>query len=231
MKRLSARLAAVMCVVSCATLAAVEIWPVARDVRTIDQNGDGRPDVWRRFDPRGQVVEVDVDTNFDGKPDVEEYYQRGVLVRRESDRNFNGQADLVEEFDAETRAQTRSVIDIDYYGTADLLVLFQDGIPVFSKRAGSNPPDALHRTADRQRDTTHLVPLTDPFRSDTAIRTTPAAPDGPECVGLSGAGGLPSRRITTLQRLSPSLRVVADDVFGHPPAITLLRSPRAPPAL
>jgi hypothetical protein len=130
-KHLSARLVAVLCVMSSVTVAAVEIWHAARTVRTADQNGDGRPDIWRHYDNRGQLAEVDVDSNFDGQPDVEEYYEGGVLVRRESDRDFNGQADLIEEFDAETHRQTKSVVDIDYDGTADLLVLFRDGRPVF----------------------------------------------------------------------------------------------------
>src|SRR4029077_2909888 len=115
-------------------VAALELWPATRLVRTVDQNGDGRPDVWRHYDNRGQLTEVDVDTNFDGRPDIEEYYERGVLVRRESDRNFNGQADLLEEFDVDTHGHTRSVVDTDYDGTADLLVFFRDNRPVFSKQ-------------------------------------------------------------------------------------------------
>jgi len=227
MKYVSA-VAAVISVLFCATLTAVEMWPVARDVRTADRNGDGRPDIWRHFDTRGQITEVDVDTNFDGKPDVAEYYERGVLVRRESDRNFNGQVDLVEEFDPATRAQTRSVIDTDYDGTADLLVLFRDGRPVFSKRTYSTPSDNPPQSAGHRSDTTHLVPLTDPFQWEAAIRTTQAAPDR-ECVGLSTSGGLPSPRVTALGRLSPSARVVADGVPPHSSTLRLPRSPRAPP--
>src|SRR5215467_13299524 len=132
MNRSSVRFVALLCAVFCAALAAIEVWP-ARRVRTADQNGDGRPDVWRRYDARGRLTEVDVDSNFDGSPDIAEYYDRGVLVRRETDRNFNGQADLIEEFDAETHSRTRSVVDVDYDGTADLLVLFRNGEAVFAK--------------------------------------------------------------------------------------------------
>jgi hypothetical protein len=229
MKQMSALAAAAIGVLSCATLAAVEMWPVGRNVRTADQNGDGRPDIWRHFDTRGQVIEVDVDTNFDGKPDVEEYYERGVLVRRESDRNFNGQADLVEEFDAATHAQTRSVIDIDYDGTADILVLFRDGRPVFSKRTRAKPSDNPLQSAGDQSDTIHLVPLTDPFQSETAIRSTHVAPDDQECVGLSTSGGLPCPRVAALGRLSPSAGVLACGVPTHRSTLRLPRSPRAPP--
>ncbi len=233
MKHLSVRLAAVMCVVSCATLAAVELRPVVRDVQTTDQNGDGRPDVWRHYDARGQVTKVDVDTNFDGKPDVEEYYERGVLVRRESDRNFNGQADLVEEFDATTHGQTRSVVDIDYDGTADLLVLFRDGRPVFSKRTDSKPSLNQFQPAGHQNDTTQLVPLTDPFQSETAIRTmhTRAGRRG-MCRALdlrraSFPALVDTRPIVAMctGRARPSCLPVRLD------AAVLPRSPRAPPSV
>jgi hypothetical protein len=233
MKYWCARIVALLCVVSCAALAAVEVSTV-RAVRTSDQNGDGRPDIWRHYDNRGQVTRIDIDTNFDGRPDVEEYYERGALVRRESDRHFNGQADLVEEFDVQTHHPTRSVVDIDDDGTADLLVLFQDGQATFSKRNSStrrSAAAALHSLVDRRTpggDT--LAKLLDPFRSDSALRARPAVSTDESCVGLSTSGGLPSPRITASIRLSPSARLVARDV--QPRALILLssRSPRAPPA-
>src|SRR5580700_4082501 len=100
-------------------------------VRTEDQNGDGRPDVWRAYDRNGQLFEVAVDTNFDGRSDVHEYYERGALVRRESDRDFKDGVDLIEQFDPATREQLRSLEDVDDDRIADLLVLFQGGQPVF----------------------------------------------------------------------------------------------------
>jgi len=229
MKHLFARLVALLCVVSCATVAAVAIWPVGRDVRTTDQTGDGRPDVWRHFDASGQVTEVDVDTNFDGQPDIAEFYERGILIRRESDRDFNGQTDLVEEFDAATHAQTRSVVDIDFDGTADLLVLFRDGRPVFSKRTKLSeraPRAAAHHPATNQ-----LAPLTDPFQAETALRAPHAAAGDNICIGLPTSGGLPSPRIELVGRLPRSVRLVAGAVVPRPPALVLPGSPRAPPAI
>jgi hypothetical protein len=233
MKHVSARCVALLCVAACATVAAVEVWPAARHVRTEDQNGDGRPDVWRRYDNRGQLTEVNVDSNFDGSPDIEEYYERGVLVRRESDRNFDGQTDLIEEFDAETHGQTRSVVDIDFDGTADLLVLFQDGLPVFSKRTrplkrSGNPTPGLPPV--HQDDAGHLARLMDPFESDTAVRGTQTAWSTEGCVGLSTTGGLPCPRVTAVGGMSASARFVARDL--EPDALKLLlhRSPRAPPS-
>ena len=53
-------------------------------------------------------------------------------MRRDSDRDFNDRVDLVQEFDPTTHEHVRTVVDVDSDGTADLLVLFQDGRPVFS---------------------------------------------------------------------------------------------------
>jgi hypothetical protein len=185
-----------LCAGACVAAAAVSLWP-AGYVRTEDHNGDGRPDVWRAYDRHGQLSEVAVDTNFDGRSDVHEYYERGALVRRESDRDFNDQVDLIEEFDPATSERVRSVEDVDYDGTADLLVLFQGGQPVFRKWAHpvapavpgggrDRHPDVSSRTADD-----HLEPLEDPFRTDLAMRAAPVAAGSGDCVGLSTSGGLP----------------------------------------
>ena len=229
MKRWTVRIAALLCVTSCAMLAAVDMSPVRRLVRTQDQNGDGRPDVWRYLDARGQVVAVEVDSNFDGRPDINEFYDRGALVRRESDRNFNGQADLIEEFDAETHGQTRSIVDIDFDGTADLLVLFRDGRPVYSRHAVSKPADNAQQHAARQTCANCLAALIDPFESDTAVRSVRIAPIDDVCVGLSTSGGLPSAPVEPTDDLAPSTGFVSAAVHPRTPASLLPRSPRAPP--
>jgi len=233
MKPVSARIAALLCVLSCAIVAGFEVWPAARGLQTTDQNGDGRPDVWRFYDARGRLAQVDVDSNFDGTPDIQEYYEHGVLVRRESDRNFNGQADLVEEFDSDTHGQTRAVVDTDYDGTADLLVLFREGRPVFSKEIRAPQPSGVPTldppTVHRGNDG-HLIRLTDPSEADTAIRVvhTPATDDG--YVGLSTSGGLPCPRVSALRGRVPSSRLASHDVQPRALTFPLSRSPRAPPA-
>lgn len=227
MKGLSVRWVALLCVVASATVAAVEVWPAAQRFRTQDRNGDGRPDVWRHYDDKGVLTDVAVDSNFDGRADIQEYYERGALVRRESDRNFNGQADLIEEFDADTHNETRSVVDVDYDGTADLLVLFRDGRPVFSKRAC--PKSSQISTPRRPTGRETLAPLSDPFESDLTIRANHVTPGAEVSVGLSTSGGLPRPRITAIGRLPASARVVARDI--HADALVLLpsNSTRAPP--
>jgi hypothetical protein len=180
-------------------------------VRTEDRNGDGRPDVWRVYDREGRLREVGIDTNFDGRSDVREYYDGGALIRRESDRNFNDQVDLVEDFDPITHDQIRSVIDLDFDGTADRLELFAGGLAVFSKRIDSSSP-AFTGTGERRAPSgiavrtgdDPLVSLFDPFRGDTALRAASPGSDGGSAVGLASSGGLAASRDDAVGAPMPS---------------------------
>jgi hypothetical protein len=235
MKRI-VRLAAVLTVASCSTAAVLTLPKNAQYVRTEDRNGDGRPDEWRRYDQAGHLAQVSVDSNFDGRSDVEEYYDsEGILIRRESDRNFNGQVDLIEEFDPTTHQHAESVVDVDYDGRADLLVLFRDGRPVFSKRAPEPAVRAVDlgpfaQVADVQPATNDpLVPLADPFQSDTTVRglrsTTKVG-----TAGLATSGGLPCTPIV-VATLTSSVDVAAA-IESHPFSRLLgPRAPRGPPLL
>jgi hypothetical protein len=123
----------------------------ASDVVAVeDRNLDGRADVRRTYDSRGRLTHVAIDTNFDGRWDVEEFYEDGSLARRESDRDFNDRTDVVEEFDARTEEPIRSVVDLDSDGVADVLVLVADGRPVLATRA----PDEM-ASRDRTRPAAH----------------------------------------------------------------------------
>jgi hypothetical protein len=223
-----------LCACTCVAAAAVSLWP-AGYVRTEDHNGDGRPDVWRAYDRHGQLSEVAVDTNFDGRSDVHEYYERGFLVRRESDRDFNDQVDLVEEFDPATSERVRSVEDVNYDGTADLLVLFQGGEPVFRKWAHpvasavlsgdrDRHPEVSSRTADDQ-----LEPLEDPFRTDHAMRAVRVAAGSGDCVGLSTSGGLPDSRRHVGSPLASSSGLARIGLRRFPSTILDATSSRGPP--
>jgi hypothetical protein len=178
---------------------------------------------------------VAIDTNFDGRSDIHEFYERGTLVSRESDRNFDDRVDLVEQFDYTTHDEIRAVEDVDYDGTADLLVLFQDGHPVFSKwahrvvpaaaiGASAPTPRAAARTADDP-----LTPLDDSFRTDLAVRAIRVVADSSDCVGSSASGGLPTPGLEIAERLaSPSALDPA--AHRHPlSAVPDLLSSRGPP--
>jgi hypothetical protein len=198
-------------------------------VATEDLNRDGQPDVWRVHDEDGRLTEVVRDSNFDGLPDVREYYDRGVLVRRESDRNFNNQIDLIEDFDATTGQHVRSVVDVDYDGTADVLLLFQGTHVALVKRAPRNGLAAHGLTGEAPGVGARLRALDDPFRGDLAVRQG-GVPDGPSLVlDLSITGGLPTTNRTVVCILVPASRVpgAALDLIGTTEFGAA--SPRGPP--
>jgi hypothetical protein len=238
MKASSARCVALLCTVACATVTIGAVWPTDRSLRTEDRNADGRPDVWRRYDQRGQLAEVAIDTNFDGHSDIQEYYDRGGLIRRESDRNFDDRVDLIEEFDQATHERIKSVVDLDYDGSADLLVLFRDGRPVFAERAGPRaiqlPQRARNAAQDSERAVRSAVDplsrLTDPFRGDAAVRGTASVAGSAsvdECLGPSG--GLPVATVDSDDPRACSTRLFTNDVHAGARTSLLPRSPRGPP--
>jgi hypothetical protein len=226
----------ILCAVVCAAAAAVSWQPSIGYVLTEDHNGDGRPDVWRVYDRQHRLSEVSVDTNFDGRSDVHEYYERGALVRRESDRDFNDRVDLIEEFDSTTREHVRSIVDVDYDGTADLLVLFQGGEPVFTKWTHPATPRAPGAGSDWQAHAPprtaadELRPLDDPFRSDLAMRSVRVAAGPSDYIGLSTSGGLPASGLDVAGPLAPSSEASISGVPHLCSAPVAPYSPRGPPA-
>jgi hypothetical protein len=109
--------------------------PTSIRLDTADRNHDGRADRWQYYDSQNVLLRQSIDTNFDGRSDVQESFANRHLVRRESDRNFDDRVDLIEEFDPASGEHTRSLVDVDFDGRADLLVLFAHGQPVFSEWA------------------------------------------------------------------------------------------------
>lgn len=197
-----------------------------------DRNGDGRVDVWRTYDQQGHLVESAVDSNFDGRSDIREYYAHGELVRRESDRNFDDRVDLVEEFDASTHEHVRSVVDSDFDGTADLLVLFQAGRPVFSSWASARQsPDVGRRAGEpaaipaRSGDEP-IGQLDDPFASDTAFRAVLVTPDNPAATSTAAGSFLcPTPTPARLTAVSEPGSLDVSTVVTRPIPLQSLRSP------
>jgi len=239
MKKLWVRCVGLLAVAACASVAMLAGSVEVLRVRTEDRNRDGLPDAWRQYDQSGRLTKLALDSNFDGLSDIAEYYDaRGTLVRRESDRNFNGQVDLVEEFDPVTHDHARSVVDLDYDGRADLLVLFRDGRPVFSKQAPA--AGAAPATGDGQDSAARsrlalswagdlLIPLSDPFRSDVTFRGTIASSNAKGSVGLSTSGGLPLPRSEAAGPTASATALASGDQVPHSSASLTTRAPRGPP--
>jgi hypothetical protein len=232
-RRLRRSIATGVCAAVVAAAATVSLLTPAARVSSADRNGDGRPDSWRTYDQHGRLSEVSVDTNFDGRVDEQEFYDRGSLVRRESDRNFNDRIDLVQEFDPATSKPIRSTVDVDDDGVADLLVLFHDGRPVFSKWTRPRQPlvgaGLLASTRSSYVSRRGLAAMRDPFLDDVSVRDVrlPAAVRG--TAGLFESSAFPAPGVL----YSPLARTAAIEEWrtSHPAsAVTLLFSPRGPPA-
>ena len=160
-------------------------------VQVDDSNHDGRPDVWRFYDPHGALTAIEIDSNFDGRSDRNEYYQEGAVARIELDRDFDGRVDVVQEFDTSSHDRVRSIVDTDADGVADLLVLFQHDRPVLTTWLTPTPADP--RRESTLRAATVLTPLVDPFRTQATVRAL-GCPAGAANVAVGAPGvGLPMR--------------------------------------
>jgi hypothetical protein len=225
--RARTRLVKVSLAVTCIIAVAMSAWPSAIGrMQTEDTNHDGSPDVWRYYDARGELTHVAIDSNFDGHPDRDEQYREGSLWRRETDRNFDERVDLVEEFDPETHAPLKSIVDVDFDGRADLRVLFQDGQPVHSEWAravvGAEQDDASAPSA------AGLIALFDPFAQTAAFgRTQPAHVADTVAVAVDS---LPIDRSNTFSVVLPRQELTSlVDSSPRRNAFSPV-SPRAPPS-
>ena len=223
-------------------------------VQTDDRNHDGRPDVWRFFDAQGRLTRVAIDTNFDGRPDQEEQYQHDGLTRRSSDRNFDRRIDLIEEFDPTTHERVRSLVDVDFDGRADLLVLFADESPVHAEwaqpvaplagtaaplagGAASHAPGTLSEVwttvpgnaSDDSNEPGQLAKLEDPFAAMLAFRADCGllSPDGFATAALQAL--VVDQTMVLSSALPPDLVVVSPSGLRPRPLSSLLGS-RAPPS-
>ena len=191
-----------------------------------------RTDGWRIHHRDAQRSSVAIDTNFDGRSDVEELYEDGILVRRESDRDFDDQIDLVQDFDPATRQIVRSITDVNDDGVADLLVLFQNGKPVFSKWIAAITRVA-HRDSAALRSawrTSHLplTPLVDPFSGDVAFKPIRVDATSDDAYWLPGPLGLPEAGAKSVALVGSA---PAPTALWHVPALTHFASSdlRGPP--
>jgi hypothetical protein len=81
-----------------------------------DSNYDGKVDTWIRF-AGGRISKVEMDTDHDGRPDETRYYVKGKLSRVQRDTNRDGKADVWEVY-AEGQLE-RMGVDLDFDGHVD----------------------------------------------------------------------------------------------------------------
>jgi hypothetical protein len=94
--------------------------------KEVDVNFDGKIDVIRTMDDKGELVEERIDGDFDGKIDVVIAFQKGVIVKKTYDTNFDGKADLWRFFDK--GAIVREEADLDYNQAVDMWEYYEAGV-------------------------------------------------------------------------------------------------------
>jgi hypothetical protein len=224
MKRFLRGLVAVVCVAGAVAVTA-SAWLATGWVRTEDRNRDGRPDRWRFYNARGELTRVAIDTNFDGRSDEQDYYDHGALIRLERDRNLDDRVDLIETFDPTSHEEVRSLVDTDFNGTADLLVLFHGGRPVFSEwlAGAASVADVAPRDPSAP-----LAPLVDPSRHQVALQTVAPNAAAGGTVAVLSTMGLPENRFGALTFITGS-RANSVRVQTLQSLARSCHSPRGPP--
>jgi hypothetical protein len=81
-----------------------------------DSNYDGKVDTWIRF-AGGRISKVEIDTDGDGRPDETRYYVKGKISRVQRDTNRDGKADVWEVY-GEGQLE-RMGVDLDFDGHVD----------------------------------------------------------------------------------------------------------------
>ncbi len=90
-----------------------------------DLNHDGKPDEWVYYGPDGEVVQEEMDLDWDGVVDSINYYEDGQLVRREASTNFEGRMTVRKEF--EHGQLTLIAQDTDDDGKLDTWEFYENG--------------------------------------------------------------------------------------------------------
>ncbi len=90
-----------------------------------DFNFDGKVDIRRYFNFRGETVKDELDLDFDGRFDVTTFYKGGTKVRQEYDFNFDAKPDYWKYYDK--NVITRSERDRDFNGRVDRWEYFVEG--------------------------------------------------------------------------------------------------------
>lgn len=235
-------IAALLCLGSIAGMTTLAAWwNGSGGLEPDDHSRGNQADVWAA-NPDADESVVAIDTNFDGRPDERLRYRHGDLVSREIDSDFDTRVDIVEEFDPVTHEVVRSLIDIDEDGQADLLVLSQNGRPVFQKWAERvAPPDAhaLMATSVTSRGFASaanpafadgdLIPLADPFVGDVTVRSSHPWRAGQRDSFLSTSGGLPLPA-AVMAGVGSSGRVPPSALRAPSALAAAQASPRGPPS-
>ena len=150
-----------------------------------------------------------------------DYYEGSALVRREVDLNFDERIDFVESFDRVTHERIRLVVDDNFDGHPDRLVLYEDGREVAVEALV--PED---RSGKRFR----AEPLPLPAGLDLALVSVDSAARAENTINFVETSALPVHWSTQPTAVTPSVLVPARDQLLATVSLSP-RPPRGPPAV
>ena len=119
---------------------------------TVDLDFDGNKDVKRVFEG-GKLIREGYDMNLDGKPDLTKFYEDGALIRKEQDSRLDGKTDYWEYYDEKGKLE-RIGVDHDADGEIDAWHTGQQGVIPDAEAAGARTADGkdnVDAALDRQR--------------------------------------------------------------------------------
>jgi hypothetical protein len=90
-----------------------------------DFNFDGKVDIRRHFNFKGEGVKDELDLDFDGRFDVTTFYRSGNRIRQEYDFNFDSKPDYWKFFENNVIARTER--DRDFNGRVDRWEYYTEG--------------------------------------------------------------------------------------------------------
>jgi hypothetical protein len=93
--------------------------------KEVDVNFDGKVDLIRNFNRRGELVTERLDHDFDGRVDVVNHFEKDVVVKKEYDTNFDGNIDVWRYYNK--GAISRKEADLSHNGQVDYWEYYEDG--------------------------------------------------------------------------------------------------------
>lgn len=192
----------------------------------LDLNMDRRVDLMRTFDKNGQVAFEQYDLDFDGRLDLQTYFEAGKLARKELDTNFDRMVDtwIFCEGDLMKRVER----DRRHRGNVDSIEEYQNGLLQSARYDDNNDGRSERWEIFRSGRLVKVDYDTDmdgkPDRSSTDITSSAAVPQALNCDGRPLAA-----REAALPAAAPSTNAApAAPAAPEPPAPPAPSAPAAP---
>jgi len=145
---------------------------LAKDIKTEDKNGDGRPDMWIYYENE-IPVKIESDRNYDNKLDLWIIYGKNASRTTQVDLNFDGRPDMYSYYQYGRRVKLE--IDADYDGKLDQVNEYSDGRLVKMQKDENKDGkldvvfDITGRVSSQQKHTQYYETHTQPLENSKAL--------------------------------------------------------------